>query len=267
MLKRALWVGGFCGSLSVGCSSPGTGGDAGAPDAGAGGDAGAPDGATIGTNAKSLAGTWDLTTTPMGNGSGLMTTVTIGQDSLTVSSPDFLLTATRSGSALTFTDEQTPGIPNNDVVLTATQTAAQFNAGVLPFDLSGSWTMQIVPTGKSTFMTCTLTVSATEIDGSCQYFGAGTYFTFTTAKIAAGASVLGDFGGTWNNTWVWPGANGGTFPCKLDFTGDQITTCPGGVTSSSGLASPLAGITFTYDEANTISGAVQAWAEYSAARQ
>jgi len=60
--------------------------------------------------------------------------------------------------------------------------------------------------------------------------------------------------------------NGGTFPCALDFTGNSITTCAGGPMNGEVTGSPLAGITFTYDGANTLSGAAQGWAEYSATR-
>ena len=65
---------------------------------------------------------------------------------------------------LAFTDNQTPGVTGgNFAVLTATQTAGAFNAGILPFDLGGSWTMQAGPKGGSATVTCTLNVSATEI--------------------------------------------------------------------------------------------------------
>ena len=108
-------------------------------------------------------------------------------------------------------------------------------------------------------------MSASEIDGSCQKVTPdGFDFSFTTAKTATGASSLGDFGGTWNNVWTTPGTGGGTFPCELDFTGNGITTCAGGGTQS---GSPLAGITFTYDGANTVSGSAQGWAEFSATRR
>jgi hypothetical protein len=197
-----------------------------------------------------------------------MTTVTIGQNSLAVMSPSFNLTATRTGNALGFTDEQTLGNPNNDVTLTATQTAGPFQTGILPFDLGGSWTMQIVPAGQSTVMTCTLTVGAAEIDGSCQKVTTdGFDFSFTTKKMASSASSFGDFGGTWINTWTWPGTSGGSYPCTLVFTGNNITTCPGGATNGAVNGSPLTGITFTYDGTNTASGAAQGWAEYSATRR
>jgi hypothetical protein len=196
-----------------------------------------------------------------------MTTVTIAHNSLVVTSPSFSLTATRTGNALAFTDQQTPGNPGNDVTLTATQTAAAFQAGIVPFDLGGSWTMQIVPAGQSTVMTCTLTVSAAEIDGSCQKVTtAGFDFSFTTKRMSSSTSSFGDFGGAWMNTWTWPGTGGGTYACRLDFTGNSITTCPGSTNGGSAV-SPLAGITFTYDGSNTASGAAQGWAEYSATRR
>ena len=262
-MARALWAGGLCGLLSVGCSgstSPGgTGGAIGASE-----DGGTSVGSATGGTARSLTGTWDLTTTPIGGSGAVTTTVTIGQDSLVVTSPDFSLTATRTGNALAFIDEQEVGNPDNDVTLTATQTAASFNAGILPFDLGGSWTMQIVPAGETTVMACTLTVSATEIDGACQMVTSdGFDFSFTTKKMTSAASSLGDFGGTWQNTWM----SGGTYPCELDFAGNTITTCPGGPTNGELTGSPLPGIAFTYDGANTVSGVAQGWAEYSATRQ
>ena len=143
-----------------------------------------------------------------------LTTITIGQDSLTVTSPgNFSLTATRTGNTLAFNDdEEPPPYTGVSCALTATQTAGTFDAGILPFDLGGSWTMQIVPGGGSTVMTCTLTVSPSEIDGACQRVSEdGFDFTFTTTKMAPAASSLGDFGGTWLNTWVWPGDAGGSF--------------------------------------------------------
>ena len=197
----------------------------------------------------------------------MVTTVTVGQDSLSITSPDFTFTATRTGNVLSFTDHDTPGEPTNGSVLTATQTAGTFNAGIVPFDLSGSWTMQGGPTGGSPTTTCTLTVSASEIDGACQQISpASTWFSFTTTKMSAAASAFGDFGGSWNNIWTVPGMNGGTFPCALNFSGNDISTCAGGPMNGAPTASPLAGITFTYDGANTASGAAQGWAEYSATR-
>jgi hypothetical protein len=247
MLKRAVWVAGLCGALSGSCSS-------------------APASNPAGAGGGNLLGTWNLTTTPMGD-TPVVTTVTIGQDSLSISSPDFTLTATRTGNALGFTDNDTPGDPSQSSVLTATQTAGTFDAGLVPFDLSGSWTMQAGPTGGSAVVTCTLDVSAAEIDGACQQVSpAGPWFTFTTSKMSSTASGFGDLGGTWNNIWTWPGTSGGTFPCTLDFTGNSITTCDAGPMNGEVAGSPLAGITFTYDGANTVSGAAQGWAEYSATR-
>ena len=249
MMKRAVWVCGLCGALSGSCSNASTSN---------------PTGSSAG--AGNLLGTWNLTTTPTGS-APVVTPVTVGQDSLTITSPDFTLTATRTGNALAFTDDDSPGDPSQSSVLTATQTAGTFNAGLVPFDLSGSWTMQAGPTGGSASVTCTLQVSATEIDGSCQQASpSGAWFSFTTTKMTSAASGFGDLGGTWNNIWTVPGTNGGTFPCTLDFTGNSITTCTGGSMNGEVTGSPLTGITFTYDGANTVSGAAQGWAEYSATR-
>jgi|HubBroStandDraft_2_1064218.scaffolds.fasta_scaffold231360_1 hypothetical protein len=111
--------------------------------------------------------------------------------------------------------------------------------------------------------------SSIEIDGACQHITTdGFDFSFTTAKTASAASSFGDFGGTWNNTWISLGVGGGTFPCKLDFSGNSITTtCPVGTKDEVFSGSPLAGITFNYDGADTVSGVVQAWAEFSATRR
>jgi hypothetical protein len=201
-------------------------------------------------------------------GAAVSTTLTIGQDSLSITSPDFTLTAVRTGNVLSFTDNDPPSVPANAASLTATQTAGSFNAGVVPFDLGGSWTMQAGPKGGSTSVTCTLKVTTTEIDGSCQFVSpAGPWFTFTTAKMNAAASSFGDFGGTWTNTWTWSGMNGGPFPCTLDFTANGITTCTGGAVNGQVTGNPLAGITVSYDGANTVSGSAQGWAEFSATRQ
>ncbi|MGH7293729.1 MAG: hypothetical protein ACRELB_02295 [Polyangiaceae bacterium] len=250
MPKRAPWVVGLCGLISVSCSGGSSGG-----------------GGPTGAGGSGLAGTWDLTTTPTGS-SPVVTTVTLGQDSLSITSPDFTLTAVRTGNALAFTDEASPGDPGSAAVLTATQTASTFAAGIVPFDLGGSWTMQGGPTGGSPTVTCTLDVAAAEIDGACQQLApAGPWFSFTTTKVSTAASSFGDLGGTWTNTWVWPGTSGGTFTCTLGFTGNDVTTCAGGATSGQVNGSPLAGITFTFDGANTVSGAAQGWAEFSASRR
>jgi len=268
MRRRAVLVCGLCGALSGGCTTSTSGSPDGSTGTTTASDAGSPDapvGTSTGPDAGSLAGTWTLTL--VGN-AGVLTTVTIGQDALDVTSSDFTLTATRTGNVLAFTDNQAPGVTGGDVgVLTATQTAGAFHAGILPFDLGGSWTMQAGPKGGSATLTCTLTVTATEIDGSCQNVLAGgpaPWFTFTTKKTSPAASSLGDFGGTWTNSWTWAGTGGGTFPCTLDFAGNSITTCDGGATDYNG--SPVAGITFTYDGANTVSGAAYGWAEFSATR-
>ena len=264
MNRVLLSVGVLWCLASVGCSNGsgvGDGGMTGPSSSGTGSSSGTT------TGEMSLVGTWDLATTPMGSTASLATTVTIGQNALTVNSPDFILTATRSGTALTFTDEQTIGNPSNNVVLAATQTVAAFNAGIVPFDLGGSWTMQIGPPGQSAVETCTLTVSSTEIDGACHgVSGPLLDFSFATKKMTSAASSLGDFGGTWMNTWTNPGASGGMYPCLLTFTGNTITTCPGSA-AKAGNGTPLSGITFTYDGANRASGAAQGWAEYSATRR
>jgi hypothetical protein len=206
-------------------------------------------------------------TTAMSGGGGVSTTVKIGQDSLDITSPDFTLTAVRTGKVLTFTDYESPSDPSNAAELTATQASSSFNAGILPFDLGGTWTIQAGPKGGSPTVTCTLSVSATEIDGACQDVSpARDWFAFTTKKNASAASSLGDFGGTWTNTWINPGASGGTFPCTIDFTGNDIQTCAGGAVNGSIKGSPLAGIVFHYDGANTVSGSAQGWAEFSASR-
>jgi hypothetical protein len=201
-----------------------------------------------------------------GGGGAVSTTLTIGQDSLSITSPDFTLTAVRTGNVLSFTDNDPPN-GSNAGALTATQTAGTFSAGIVPFDLGGSWTMQAGPKGGSTTVTCTLKVTAMEIDGACQFLSpAAPWFSFTTAKTNAAASSFGDLGGTWTNTWTWPGMSGGMFPCALDFAGKSINTCSGGATNGQINGNPLAGIAFTYDGANTVSGSAQGWAEFSATR-
>jgi hypothetical protein len=253
MRKRAVVMCGLCGVLSIHCTSSNPAN----PDAGPGATTGDDGGSAAG----SLVGTWTLTTTEMVGSSGIQTTVTIGQDSLSVTSPEFTLTATRTGNVLTFTDNEEPGTNSNVATLTATQTAATFNAGLLPFDLGGSWTMQAGPTGGTPTYTCTLSVSAAEIDGACQKVSpASPWFSFTSQKTSSAASMFGDFGGKWNNSW------GGMDPCELDFTGSSITTCAGGAVDGEVKGNPLAGITFTYDGANAVSGAAQGWAEFSATR-
>jgi hypothetical protein len=288
-MRKALWGVGLCGLLSVRCSSTPAGagagdggvgasdGGVGAGDGGGGGSScsGPPslcpsgqtgaEGGVAATSGNSLIGTWNLTTTSTTGTDPNATTIVIGQDSLTVTSPgNFALTAVRAGNTLAFIDEQTPGEPGNNVTLTAMQTAASFDAGILPFDLGGTWSMQIVPAGQTTVMTCTLSVSAGEIDGACRHVtDDGFDFSFTTKKMSSAASSFGDFGGTWLNTWTWPGDAGGSYPCAITFSGNDITTCAGVIEQGS----QVTGISFTYDGADTTSGTVQGWGEYSATRQ
>jgi|HubBroStandDraft_1064217.scaffolds.fasta_scaffold00860_8 hypothetical protein len=79
--------------------------------------------------------------------------VTIAQDSLNITSPDFTVPASRSGTALNFTDNDPPSDPPSDpgdpAVLSAIQTAGTLNAGMVPFDLGGSWTIQAGPKGSA----------------------------------------------------------------------------------------------------------------------
>ncbi len=216
-------------------------------------------------DAGTLVGTWTVTTTAMGT--PVVTTVTIGANSLDVTSPAFTLTASRTGQVLVFTDHDPPGDANT-AELSATQDGGAFNAGIVPFDLGGSWTLQAGPKGAAATVTCTLDVTASEIDGACQNLSpAGPWFNFTSRKTSPASSSLGDFGGMWTNTWTWPGTNGGVFPCSLDFTGNTITACDGGASNGQVSGSPLAGITFTYDGMNTVSGSAQGWAEFAATRQ
>jgi hypothetical protein len=244
--------GGTGSSGGGGTSSGGTGSSSGVSSSGGG------------TTAKSLIGTWRVTTTPIGFMGGLVTTVTIGQDSLTVMAAGFGLTAVRTGNSVAYTDQQNLTNTAQNIVLTATQTGATFDTGILPFNLGGTWAMNIVQ-GGTTVSTCTLSVSASEIDGACNKVTQGFDFSFTTTKMSSAASVLGDFGGKWMNNWTWPGASGGTYPCELDFIGNSITTCMPGDASMNG--NVLQDITFTYDGANTASGIAQHYAEYSATRQ
>ncbi|MGH7436494.1 MAG: hypothetical protein ACRENE_12545 [Polyangiaceae bacterium] len=268
-MHRTLGIGGLCGLFFFGCSNSAGSGGATAEDGGGGGGSssgvgssggitGGSSGGSSGVAAKSLVGTWDLVTSPIGTNGGLATTVTIGQDSLSIASPEFTLTAVRTGSSVAYTD-MAPGA----IVLTANQTAAAFDTGILPFNLGGTWAMQIVQ-GGSNVGNCTLSVSATQIDGACTQTPGGPFFTFTSKKMSSAASVLGDFGGKWLNTFVDPKTGTG-YPCELDFVGNGITTCT--IQDASANANPLQGITFTYDGANLLSGVAGDWAEYSANRR
>jgi hypothetical protein len=281
MMHRALGIAGLCGLVCFGCANASGGSGATAEDGGGGssggvgssGAGGSSSGTTgsssgvsssgSGITAKSLIGTWDLTGTAIGSVGGgpgsPLATIVIGQDSLTVTDSSFTLTAVRTGNTVAYTD-MAPGT----IVLNATQTAAAFDTGILPFNLGGTWAMQIVQ-GATTVETCTLSVTTSEIDGACHVITQGIDFSFTTTKMSSAASVLGDFGGKWMNNWTWPGTSGGTYPCELDFIGSSITTCMPGDASMNGNA--LQDITFTYDGANTVSGIAQSYAEYSATRQ
>jgi hypothetical protein len=211
--------------------------------------------------ALGLIGTWDLSTTPIGS-SAIPSTVIVGQDSLTITSPSFSLTAQRASNVLTL-DTDAGG---DFGTTTCTQTAAGFDAGIVPFNLGGTWAIQIGPTGGSTELSCTLSVAGTEVDGTCD-----DWFNFTTAKnpnAQTPASSFGDFGGNWTNTWVWGEPDAGIYPCALGFAGNDINTCDGGASGAENFdGNPLAGITFTWDGANTVSGSAQGWAEFSATRQ
>ena len=209
-----------------------------------------------------LTGTWDLTTTPT-SGQPTQAVVVIGKNQLTVTTPQWSFTGTKTASTLNFTSNSgngdTPG------VAAATQTSASFNAGLIPFDLGGTWTIQGGNQGGSTSFECTATVSSSEIDGSCNNVdtsGAQTLFwTGTTSKSSSASSDFGDFGGTWLNSST--SFNNGTADapeqCQLEFGGSSISSCLTG-------GSFLQGITFAYD-GNSISGAVAGSAEFSATLQ
>ena len=66
--------------------------------------------------------------------------------------------------------------------------------------------------------------------------------------------------------WTWGKAGSKIYPCALDFAGNDINTCAGGAVGGTVTGSPLAGIKFTWDGANTISGSAMGWAEFSATR-
>jgi hypothetical protein len=224
---------------------------------------GSSTGSTTGS-ANNLIGTWDLTTTPIGD-TPVATTVVVGQDQLTITSPGWSLTAQRTSDTLSFDDIFGP---SSGAVLTATQTAATFNAGIIPFNLGGTWAIQGGPSGGASTITCTLQVSGEEIDATCNNVSPSSlWFSFTTAKGPSATSGFGDFGGTWTNTWTWGGSSTTTYPCELDFSGNDINTCDGGAVNGAVVGSPLAGITFTWDGANTVSGSAQGWAEFSATRR
>ena len=208
-----------------------------------------------------MIGTWDLTTTPIGSSAGIVSTVVVGEDSLTITSPGFNLTASRASNVLTFVDNQGGG---DSSTLTGTQTSGAFNSGIVPFDLGGAWAILAGATGSSSPGSCSLSVTSGEIDGSCDG-----WFSFTSSLNATAqptASSFGDFGGSWNNSWTWD-PDGGPYPCQLQFGGNDINTCDGGAANGEVTENPLAGITFTWDGANTISGSAQGWAEFSATRQ
>ena len=112
--------------VSAACSGPSAQpkGDAGhTADTGTSRDTGTRP-ATTGSPANSLIGTWDLITTPVG-GSAVTTTVTVGENSLSIKAPDFTFTASRSGDKLSFVDDD--AVP--PAVFARTETARPVQPG------------------------------------------------------------------------------------------------------------------------------------------
>lgn len=238
--------------LGVLCAGCGSGGSSGSSTTGGSG----------GSSANSLAGTWDLTTTPV-SGSPVHSTVVVDQDSLTIHSPDFEFTGTRAGDALDFVDSA--GGPG---VFDGTRTTGSLDLGIIPIAIGGSWTFQGGVQGDAPSVRCTMQLGAHEIDASCDTLGpTDPWFSFTSSRDAGEDSSFGDLGGTWHNVWVNGAKGSKSYPCDLHVSGNDVDTCAGGAVNGAVDGSPLAGITFTYDGADTISGSAHGWAEFSAKRR
>lgn len=211
--KRGLLAGLVLVWAAAGCSGNPV---VGAVDGGT--DGGGTDGGGTDGGSSPLIGIWDLTTTPSGS-APTQSVVTIGTDQLTVTAPDFTWTLVRSGNVL-----QGQDVSGNTIDVNSTQSAGAFNSGIIPFNLGGTWSIQGGNAGVNPTTTCSLQVSAGQINASC----AGDFdFEFTTTSLQAGSSSFGDFGGTWNNVWTWT-PDAGTYTCGLDFAGSSISTCDGG---------------------------------------
>jgi hypothetical protein len=183
-----------CGPLNVGTL------DGGGLDSGSGPDAG-----------LSLIGTWDVTITQTGQ-TPVTGVVVIGNESLQITSGNLLFTVLRSQNQLTFTDAE-----GTTSTVVATQSAAPFAGGVIPFSLGGSW--DIVGGGNS----CAAQIAPPpgQLTSTCN--GAMPYQSLTLNPGSRESSVFGDFGGAWALSWTFQSA---FYACGLEFKDARIAqTC------------------------------------------
>jgi hypothetical protein len=245
-MKPGAVFGATLGALLVasGCGQPRHIGDL--PD---GGDAGSPvdsgttsDSGTGGDAGPSLLGTWDVTVTPT-VGLPAHATVVLGTESLNITGNGLNFTVIRSGNQLLFSD-----VSGSTVSVAATQTAAGFFGGSIPFNMGGGWQIQ---SGDTPPFVCQGQVGPAQIVSDCGDAGRqpqDVLSGFTLVKTLAESSMFGDLGGK----WAWSDDAGAN--CTVEFRDQTMSSfcINSGSDMDGAFSGQLSGNTFSGTAPNSV---------------
>jgi hypothetical protein len=210
--------------------SPGAGGGTGSAGStgsgtGAGGSAG---GCATGVDGATLAGNWHAVGTSIGKPS-VEFDISIDAQHVTIQNArgSFVAERNANGFTVTYTDD---GSVTPKRLAASQQFAGSAALGVVPIDLSGSWTFRNIlgPTDSGDHFGCDATLAARSLSGVCsdthlpswtRPYDPGPGMA-TGTKIADGASIFGDLSGTWSVPLR-------TATCTFEFQGTTFSSICG----------------------------------------
>ena len=161
--------------------------------------------------ASALAGTWDLTATPMSRTASTAGSLVIGPSTIRFTLGGSTLTLEGSGAAVKLTS--TRDVP-------VTHEHESLDTGALPLDVGGVWSA----TSPDGAQQCHARLTTTEISGACTEidtsdWGLGLHGSVVGTRVQTLASSFGDLGGQWLITQ-------GEITCSALFEGTDLNvTC------------------------------------------
>jgi hypothetical protein len=190
---------------STGSTTGGTGGGTGSTTGSGTGAGGSTAGCPAGVDGSTLSGNWHAVGTSLGKPP---VEFDIGIDAQHVSVRNargsFVAESSGNGFTVTYTDN---GSSTPKRLAAMQQLAGSAAFGVLPIDISGSWTFRniIGPTDSGDHFGCDATLVGATLSGVCSDTRLPSWTrpydpgpgTTMGAKIADGASIFGDLSGTW----------------------------------------------------------------------
>lgn len=161
--------------------------------------------------ASALAGTWDLTATPMSGRASTSGSLVLSPSHLELTIGGKTLKLEGSGSAITFTSTRS---------IAVTHEAAALDTGALPLDIGGIWSAASADGAQQCHARLTASAASadcTDVDSGD--WGLALHGAVTGTRVHALASSFGDLGGQWLITQ-------GDASCNAVFEGTDVTvTC------------------------------------------